>query len=153
MNLNWRENGWKWDYTVKQNCIRDPGTSSSTDPWFGMKSLLLYSFGFWIVIKVKSLSKKGVFVGPTKIFPTHQVQWSIHISCFAHEQKSNHFVGQDLEPKKLSHAGHRIWFNGKMVLTVERALFVNCIIRPAYCTVVELSRVERIGIPEWNYHF
>ena len=58
MNLNWRENGWKWDYTVKQNCIRDPWTSSSADPWFGMKSLLLYSFGFWIVIKVKSLSEK-----------------------------------------------------------------------------------------------
>ena len=66
MNLNWRENGWKWDYTVKQNCIRDPGTSSSIDPWFGMKSLLLYSFGFWIVIKVKSLSEKDVFAGPTK---------------------------------------------------------------------------------------
>ena len=37
-----------------------------------------------------------------------------------------------------------------MVLTVERALLVNCIMRPAYCTVVELSRVERIGIPERN---
>ena len=36
----------------------------------------------------------------------------------------------------------------RSILTVERALFVNCIIRPAYCTVVELSRVERIGIPE-----
>ena len=34
------------------------------------------------------------------------------------------------------------------ILTVERALFVNCIMSPAYCTVVELSRVERIGMPE-----
>ena len=39
------------------------------------------------------------------------------------------------------------------ILTVERALFVNCIIRPAYCTVVELSRVERIGIPEITDNF
>ena len=41
----------------------------------------------------------------------------------------------------------------RSILTVERALFVNCIIRPAYCTVVELSRVERIGIPESNDNF
>ena len=52
------------------------------------------------------------------------------------------------------------WFSGKyvivtswlrnddVILTVERALLVSCIIKPAYWTVVELSRVERIGIPK-----
>ena len=34
-------------------------------------------------------------------------------------------------------------------LTTERALLVNCIMSPAYCTVVELSSVERIGIPKY----
>ena len=140
-----------------------------------MESLLFYSFGFWIVIKVKSLSEyrrlyctkswqgPAVEVRLVRLWgnfqkETHQVRWSIHTSCFAHEQKSNHFVDQDLWPK----IGCYHWpsyskivraFEMRCILTVERALFVNCIIRPAYCTVVELSRVERIGIPESNDNF
>jgi hypothetical protein len=73
---------------------------------------MLYSFGFWIVISVKSLS--GAMISSYFLLLTRT------------KVKS---------------------FCGSMSRTTLRALLVNCIIKPAYWTVVELSRVERIGIP------
>ena len=83
---------------------------------------------------------------------THLVLWWVHIFYLLRGQMLSHFVDPNLVPKlRINYVMTSydvIMSHNDVILTVERALLVSCIIKPAYWTVVELSRVERIGIPE-----
>ena len=124
---------------------------------------ILYSFLSYkpsVIIKIANILGKK----KNPSFFTNLVQSWFHVSLNEFEEKLDHSKRKKIEDNICSHLSisrtHTFltfinksnWADlltwGSISLTVLRALAVNWWIRPEYWTVVELSRVVRIGMPD-----
>lgn len=78
-----------------------------------------------------------------------QTKKSILIIKYLVYVNSNHLPGATIISCFLDRILRKVRsFCGSMSRTVLLAFDVSCVIKPAYCTVVELSNVVLIGIPK-----